>query len=153
LSYPRSFFLTSLGPYNLNGVPLRRVNQAYVIATSSSVDLSGVKVADTFNDAFFAKKAPAKGADGKFIKTDAKVCIPALIRCCPSVSSVAMVHLVPQFVLMVLQTKTVDKARVEATKALYKSLTAAVNKVPHLAQYLKTPFTLSKGQFPHALKF
>jgi hypothetical protein len=37
------------------------------------VDLSGVKVADTFNDAFFAKKAPAKGADGKFIKTDAKV--------------------------------------------------------------------------------
>ena len=75
LSRILSLFLTVLpGPYNLNGVPLRRVNQAYVIATSSSVDLSGVKVADTFNDAFFAKKAPAKGADGKFIKTDAKVC-------------------------------------------------------------------------------
>ena len=61
------------GPYNLNGVPLRRVNQAYVIATSTSVDLTGVAVADTFNDAFFAKKAPAKDANGKFIKSEAKV--------------------------------------------------------------------------------
>merc|ERR1712137_213385 len=32
------------GPYKVNGVPLRRVNQAYVIATSTSVDVSSVNV-------------------------------------------------------------------------------------------------------------
>jgi large subunit ribosomal protein L6e len=32
------------GPFKVNGVPIRRVNQAYVIATSTKVDLSAVKV-------------------------------------------------------------------------------------------------------------
>merc|ERR1712176_1330522 len=32
------------GPYKINGVPLRRVNPAYVIATSTKVDVSKVDV-------------------------------------------------------------------------------------------------------------
>ena len=32
------------GPYKVNGVPLRRLNQAYVIATSTTVDVSKVAV-------------------------------------------------------------------------------------------------------------
>lgn len=32
------------GPYKVNGVPLRRVNQAYVIATSTKVELESIKV-------------------------------------------------------------------------------------------------------------
>lgn len=30
------------GPYKVNGVPLRRVNARYVIATSTKVDLDGI---------------------------------------------------------------------------------------------------------------
>eukprot|EP01127_Copromyxa_protea_P010284 TRINITY_DN2500_c0_g1_i5.p1 TRINITY_DN2500_c0_g1~~TRINITY_DN2500_c0_g1_i5.p1 ORF type:complete len:222 (+),score=59.69 TRINITY_DN2500_c0_g1_i5:664-1329(+) len=47
------------GPFKVNGVPLRRYNPAYLIATSTKVDLSSVKFenADKLNDAFFARPA------------------------------------------------------------------------------------------------
>lgn len=66
----------------MNGVPLRRVNQAYVIATSKTVDVSGVKLPDNVNDAFFT--AGPEGKDKKeyvFGGEKPKVCDHALCCC------------------------------------------------------------------------
>jgi large subunit ribosomal protein L6e len=69
-----SGLLLVTGPYSVNGVPLRRVNQAYVIATSTKVDIKGVK-ADKFTDAYFAKpkvpKANKKKKEGDFFAAEA----------------------------------------------------------------------------------
>merc|ERR1712097_27976 len=48
------------GPYAVNGVPLRRVPQSYVIATQTKVDISGVKVPAEVNDDFFKKEQKKK---------------------------------------------------------------------------------------------
>jgi len=58
-----SGLLLVTGPYCVNGVPLRRVNQAYVIATSTRVDVADVN-ADKFDDSYFGKAKLKKGKKG-----------------------------------------------------------------------------------------
>mmetsp|Transcript_1431 Transcript_1431/g.3261 ORF Transcript_1431/g.3261 Transcript_1431/m.3261 type:complete len:181 (-) Transcript_1431:64-606(-) len=54
-----SGLLLVTGPYAVNGVPLRRVNQRFCIATSTKVDLTGADYGSV-SDAYFARVATKK---------------------------------------------------------------------------------------------
>jgi large subunit ribosomal protein L6e len=47
------------GPYKVNGVPLRRMNPAYLLVTSTKIPVQG-KEHETVDDKFFAKAKEAK---------------------------------------------------------------------------------------------
>jgi large subunit ribosomal protein L6e len=50
------------GPFKINGVPLRRINPAYVIATGTKIDLSGAGLSlDKFDEIYFKVKKEKKG--------------------------------------------------------------------------------------------
>jgi ribosomal protein L14E/L6E/L27E len=64
------------GPFKINGVPLRRVNSRYVIATSLKVDLSGIdeaKIEEVSRPKYFtAEKAKEKAGEEAFFKQGEK---------------------------------------------------------------------------------
>jgi len=121
-----SGLLLVTGPFKVNGVPLRRVNQAYVIATSTKVDLGDLKVDDKFNDTYFskaAKKGP-RSAEEEFFsegKPKEKEAFP--------------------------ESKSADQKEVD------KAVLASIKKTENLAKYLKASWGLSKGEYPHQLNF
>ncbi|KAI9093848.1 ribosomal protein L6e-domain-containing protein [Phlyctochytrium arcticum] len=117
-----SGLLLVTGPHKVNGVPVRRVNQAYVIATSTKVDISGVNT-EKFADAYFKK-----AKDGKDKATEEALFNKA-------------------------EKKPVDQSRVQDQRAVDKAILAALKKDRALRGYLNASFALSKGQFPHLLKF
>ncbi|KAF8592442.1 60S ribosomal protein L6 [Ramaria rubella] len=121
-----SGLLLVTGPYAINGVPLRRVNQAYVIATSTKIELGDFKLDEKVNDSYFAKPAVPRSRDteSEFF-TEGK---PKAKDSYPEAKS--------------SEQKTVDKVVVEAVK-----------KTDNLGKYLKASWGLSKGQHPHQLAF
>lgn len=64
------------GPFKINGVPLRRVNSRYVIATSLKVDLTGIdeaKIEEVSRPKYFtAEKAKEKAGEEAFFKQGEK---------------------------------------------------------------------------------
>jgi hypothetical protein len=72
------------GPFKVNGVPLRRVNARYVIATSTSVDLKGVDegvLKKASEDGYFTKdKASKKPGEESFFKQGEKVEVRIQVR-------------------------------------------------------------------------
>lgn len=68
------FLFLTTGPFKINGVPLRRVNQSYVIGTSTKVDISRVNV-EKFDDKYFAKEEEKKKekGEGEFFEAEKEV--------------------------------------------------------------------------------
>jgi len=120
-----SGLLLVTGPYKINGVPLRRVNQAYVIATSTIVELPELKLDEKLDDKFFK---PQKEKTKK-PKTEA------------------------EFFNKETKKKELKPERVELQKTVDSQVLAAVKKQPLLKAYLGARFSLKQGQFPHLLKF
>lgn len=71
------------GPFKVNGVPLRRVNARYVIATSGKVELKGVDektVEKVSEDGYFTReKKQDKSGEEAFFKQGEK---PEVSSCC-----------------------------------------------------------------------
>merc|ERR1712142_567587 len=115
------------GPFKLNGTPLRRVNQRFLLATSTKIDVSGVEVPDNVYDKYFARVKAEEGAkkDGEIFDAKKEEYKPSEQRKKDQVA--------------------IDTQVLEAIK---KNKEGSA-----LKQYLKAPFALSKGQFPHLMAF
>jgi len=120
-----SGLLLVTGPSKLNGVTLRRVNQIYVIATSTKLDLSSAKF-DNLDDKFFKRVRPAKKNAEKDIFDSKK-----------EKSQLSEERLEAQ--------RNVDSVILNAIKANADSRL--------LRRYLKSRFQLWNGVLPHKLNF
>ncbi|KAL6129800.1 hypothetical protein ACLB2K_073149 [Fragaria x ananassa] len=119
-----SGLLLVTGPFKINGVPLRRVNQSYVIGTSTKVDISGVNV-EKFDDKYFSKEVQKKKkkGEGEFFEAEKEE-----------------KNVLPQ-------DKKDDQKIVDAP------LIKAIEGVTDLKTYLAARFSLKQGMKPHELVF
>ncbi|RLV93097.1 60S ribosomal protein L6-B [Spathaspora sp. JA1] len=112
------------GPFKVNGVPLRRVNARYVIATSTKVNVDGVDVSK-FNVEYFAREKVTRAAK----KSEADLFNEAPVK------------------------KEIKEERVADQKTVDAALLSEIKKTPLLKQYLSASFSLKSGDKPHLLKF
>ncbi|RDX93675.1 60S ribosomal protein L6, partial [Mucuna pruriens] len=118
---PSGLLLVS-GPFKINGVPLRRVNQSYVIGTSTKVDVSAINV-DSFDDKYFTKEAQKKKkkGEGEFFEADKE------------------------------EKSVLPQQKKDDQKTLDAALIKAIESVPDLKAYLGARFSLKAGVKPHEL--
>merc|ERR1719456_1511243 len=118
-----SGLLLVTGPYAVNGVPLRRVNQRYVIATSTKVDMGKTDLGK-FDDKYFAHEKEKKKGKSE-----------------------------DQFFAQEKEKKEVSAARKSDQKAVDTHMVAHLSKAHELKKYLKARFSLTNTMYPHQLKF
>lgn len=132
-----SGLLLVTGPFKVNGVPLRRVNPRYVIATSTKVDLSGMSGvlndSDLLKDEMFQKNRRLKEVTR---------------RRAQNANAELFVH--PE---SAGAKSEVSKERFELQNKVDAFILNALKNDQLLTQYLKTRFTLRANMAPHAMKF
>ncbi|KFD52155.1 hypothetical protein M514_07000, partial [Trichuris suis] len=123
----KSGLLLVTGPLKLNGCPLRRINQIYVIGTKTKLDLGDFRVPKNINDEYFrrvkAKKQKKNEADIFAVKKER---------------------------YKVSKVRKRDQATVD--KAIFAAIKKRDDK-REICGYLATPWGLQKGQFPHEMVF
>ena len=67
-----SGLLLVTGPFKINGVPLKRVNQAYTLSTSTTVDIKGIDVSK-IEDKVFLKEKKSKATNQEKFFAESKV--------------------------------------------------------------------------------
>ncbi|XP_028774363.1 60S ribosomal protein L6-like [Neltuma alba] len=119
-----SGLLLVTGPFKINGVPLRRVSQSYVIGTSTKVDISGVDV-EKFDDKYFTKQAEKKKkkGEGEFFEAEKE------------------------------EKNVIPQEKKDDQKVVDAALIKAIESVPDLKAYLGARFSLKAGMKPHELVF
>ena len=127
----KSGLLLVSGPFKINGVPLKRVNQAYVIPTKTTVDLHNVNVSDV-EDGYFARTKAHK------LKKSEETFFAAS----PEKSQEEKAKEAERKKEKFAKQSGVDKALLENVK-----------KVPLLKKYLGARFTLTSRTRPHELVF
>merc|ERR1719309_1784440 len=113
------------GAHKLNGCPMRRINQRYLVATATKIDVSNVKIPENINDKYFARVKAEKVKEGDIFEAKKEAYKPSEQRKADQV--------------------TVDTQILAAIKAAKEGAV--------LRQYLKASFALSKGEFPHKMQF
>lgn len=121
------------GPYKYNGIPLRRVNRRYIIATSTKVDLTGVDLSKVTKATFArAKKEKKAKSAAAFLKKGAKGAAAAAGK------------------------KKIPDERVALQKQVDAAVISAIKKDKNgkvLPGYLRSVFSVKPGDAPHRMQF
>ncbi|CAH0549024.1 unnamed protein product [Brassicogethes aeneus] len=123
-----SGLLMVTGPFQINGCPLRRISQRYVIGTQTKIDVSGVKIPENLDDEYFRRqnlKKLRKKGEGDIFKSKRP-------------------------------TYKVSDDKKQQQKDMDKQVFEAIRKHPDrkvLLAYLSAMWGLRSSQFPHRLQF
>mmetsp|Transcript_24239 Transcript_24239/g.36444 ORF Transcript_24239/g.36444 Transcript_24239/m.36444 type:complete len:184 (+) Transcript_24239:81-632(+) len=118
-----SGLLLVTGPYTVNGIPLRRVNQRFCIATSLKLDLNGADYSSVTDEYFKredGKKKQKKKSESGFFAPET-------------------------------EHKGISQEKKDGQKKMDEPLVNSMDNMTKI--YLKTLFSLTERMYPHELKF